>query len=187
MVSSTETVNEAVGAFHSVECLESAIDDLQDAGFNRSELSLLAHDKTVKGKLGHVYKKAEEAADDPEAPRIAWISGDSVEVGEAALVGAPLFIAALVAGGAVVVATGGALLPAIGAAVAAGGLAGTFGGLVAGEIGAEHAEHYEQQLERGGILLWVHLREPADGQKAVDILTKNKADHVRVHQIAASA
>ncbi|MCE2510417.1 MAG: hypothetical protein J4G10_05505 [Alphaproteobacteria bacterium] len=186
MVSLTETVSEAVGVFHSVECLESAIDELQNAGFNRSELSLLAHDKAVEEKLGHIYKKAEDAADDPEAPRMAWASRNSVDAGEAALVGAPFFIAALVAGGAVV-ATGGALLPAIGAAVAAGGLAGTFGGLVAGELGKEHAAHYEQQLERGGILLWVHLRKPEDGERVVDILQKNKADHVHVHQIAASA
>ena len=79
------------------------------------------------------------------------------------------------------------MLRAIGAAVATGGLAGTFGGLVAGEIGEEHAEHYEQQLERGGILLWVHLRRPEDGEKALDIMKANKADHARVHTIAASA
>jgi len=186
MTGSSEVVSEAIGVFHSVECLESAVEDLQDAGFNRSELSLLAHDEVVEKKFGHVYKKAEDAADDPEAPRTAWVSRDSVEVGEAALVGAPLFVAALVAGGAVV-ATGGALLPAAGAALAAGGLAGTFGGLVAGEIGQEHATHYEQQLARGGILLWVHLRSPKDEQKAITILKKNQADHGRVHEIAASA
>jgi len=186
MANTSDAVSEAVGVFHSIESLQSAVDDLQNAGFDRSELSLLAHDKAVEKKLGHVYSKAEDAEDDPHAPRAAWVSTETVEVEEAALVGAPLFVAALAAGGAVV-ATGGALLPAVGAALAAGGLAGTFGGLVAGEIGEEHARHLEQQLDRGGILLWVHLRSDGDAAKATGILEKNKADHVHVHEITARA
>lgn len=186
MTSATKTIREAVGVFHSTESLQSAVDALQSSGFDRAELSLLAKDSTVEKKLGHVYVKAEDAADDPTAPRASWVSIEAVEVEEAALVGAPLFIAAVAAGGAVV-ATGGALLPAFGAALAAGGLAGTFGGLLAGAIGEEYAHHLEQQLDRGGILLWVHLRSEGDEGKAIDILENNQADHVHVHEIAASA
>ncbi|MEW5703511.1 MAG: hypothetical protein AB1781_02850 [Pseudomonadota bacterium] len=186
MADSTATVREAVGIFHSAEDLESAVDEFRINGFDRSELSLLANDKIVQEKLGHVYTRVEQAEDDPEAPRAAWVSKEAVDVGGAAIIGAPLFIAALAASGAVV-ASGGALLPAIGAAVAAGGLAGTFGGLVAGELGEEHAARYEQQLDRGGILLWVHLRRPEEGEKALDILRRHQATHVHVHEIAASS
>lgn len=186
MTTFQKTVSEVVGVFHSVEDLEFAVDELQVSGFNVSELSLLAHDKVVEKKLGHHYTRAEKAEDDPEAPRAAWVSRRAVDVEEAAVIGAPFFVAAVAAAGAVV-ATAGALLPAIGAAIAAGGLAGTFGGLVAGEIGREHAEYYERQIERGGILLWIHLRTPADEKKASNILKRHNATDVHVHEVVASA
>ena len=47
------TVREAVGAFHSADGFQGAIDELLQSGFHRAELSLLASDHAVDEKLGH--------------------------------------------------------------------------------------------------------------------------------------
>ena len=65
-----KTVREAVGVFHDETALRDAADELMTAGFDRSDLSLLAGDHAVEQKLGHAYKKVEELEDDAEVPSV---------------------------------------------------------------------------------------------------------------------
>ena len=46
-----QTLREAVGVFDNPESLQEAIDDLMSSGFDRAELSLLASEEAVEGKL----------------------------------------------------------------------------------------------------------------------------------------
>ena len=64
-----ETVREAVGVFHDAESFQNAVEDLLKAGFDRSELSLLAGARAIEQKLGHAYQKIQELEDDPTVPR----------------------------------------------------------------------------------------------------------------------
>ena len=41
------TLREVVGVFHHERALETAIDELQECGFDRAEISLLASERTV--------------------------------------------------------------------------------------------------------------------------------------------
>lgn len=171
---------EAVGVFETADDLQNAIDDLLTNGFNRAELSLLASEEAVTKKLGHTYRKVSEMEDDPEAPRIAYVSTATIGDAEGALIGAPLYVAAILAA-AVVVVSGGGLAAAIAGAAVAGGAGAAIGAVLARLFGRQQAERIEQQLERGGLLLWVRTWDEEDEKRACAILAENGGKDVHVH------
>ncbi len=177
-----DTSREAVGVFHDIASFDAAIDALQSAGFDRAEISLLAEEKTVTEKLGHKYVRAEELEDDPKVPRAAYVGREGVAQGQAAIVGGLFMLGSLAATG-VVVASGGALAAVAVAALAGGGGAGLLGSVISSLLGKHHADHLESQLKKGGLLLWVGLRDEAHEKRAVEILSEHSADDVHVHDI----
>lgn len=179
-----ESIREAVGYFETVEDLEAAIDELESSGFNRAEISLLAAEHAVDEKLGHKYRKVSELEDDPAVPRTFYIPNESVGGAEGALISAPLYLAAVTAIGAIV-ASGGTLAAAISGAVAAGGAGGLIGTALAKLVGDHHARYLQQQLEHGGLLLWVRTWDARDEDQAVTILKKHSGHDVHVHGDAA--
>ena len=64
------TGTEAVAVFHEIHSFQAAIDDLLLAGFDHGDINVLAHEDTVKTKLGREYQSTAEFEDNPEAPRI---------------------------------------------------------------------------------------------------------------------
>jgi hypothetical protein len=174
---------EAVGIFHDAGALEAAIDELLSAGFDRADLSFLASEHTVEDKLGHRFERASALADDPAAPRMAYVSTEAIGGAEGALVGTLLYVGAAVASG-VVVASGGTLAAAIAAAAVAGGGGGLVGTLLAKRVGRHHADYLQEQLDRGGLLLWAHIPASVDEQRAVEILRTHSADFVHLHGTA---
>lgn len=175
---------EAVGVFDDVETLEAAIFDLQTHGFNRTELSLLAGEKTVEEKLGHRYQRSEELEDDPNVPTAAFIPSESLGDAEGALLGGFLYAVGVPAAAAVV-ATGGAVLAIIAAAVIGGGAGLGIGAILSGYLEKHHAEYIQNQIDRGGLLLWVHTPDKAHETRAVEILSKHSAHDVHVHDLPA--
>ena len=171
---------EAVAVFKSASDLQAAIDELLSNGFNRAELSLLAGEETVVKELGHAYRKATELEDDPGAPRVAYVSTETIGDAEGALIGAPLYIAALAATAAVVV-SGGGLAAAIAGATVAGGAGAAIGAIFAKIIGKQHADRIEEQLAHGGLLLWVRTWNTDDEKRACGILKKHSGSDVHVH------
>lgn len=180
-----EGAREAVGIFHDADIFQAAVDDLLSAGFHRAELSFLASEHAVEEKLGHRYRRSGALADDPAVPRIAYVSTEAVGDAEGALVGTLLFVGATVATGAVV-ASGGTLAAAIVAAAAAGGTGGLIGSILAKWVGNLHARYLHEQLEHGGLLLWVRTSTPADEQRALEILRRHAADCVHLRGTATA-
>jgi hypothetical protein len=180
-----EPVREVVGIFHHAEHLQAAVDELLSSGVDRAELSLLAGDRTVEQSLGHKYRKVSELADDPVIPRAAYVSTEALGWAEGGLIGGLLYVGAALAAGAVVV-SGGALAAAIAAAAVAGGGGALVGSLLARWVGHHHAHYLQEQLERGGLLLWVRAWNPDDEAKASRILRKHAGDNVHVHATALS-
>lgn len=148
----------------------------------RQELSVLADDKTIENKLGHIYKRVEEAEGDPAAPRTIFVPLESIGEAEGALIGTPLYIAALTATG-IVASSGGTLLGIIFAAITAGAAGTAIGSILASLIARHHADYIEKQIERGGLILWVHLRAPEMEERAKKILEKHSAHEVHIHEI----
>lgn len=183
-VTATELVREAVTAFDTLESLEAAVDELLSSGFDRAELSLIARDSVVVEKLGHIYRRAEEVENDPSVPRKAFVSEEAIGDAEGALVGALMYVPAVIAGGAIV-ASGGALIAALGAAGVAAAAGGTVGAMLAEWLGEDHADYIRRQLERGGLLLWVNLRDAAHEAAATAILKKHSKQPVHLHSLPA--
>jgi hypothetical protein len=48
-----------------------------------------------------------------------------------------------------------------------------------------HARRVQEQLARGGLLLWVNVRDAAQEKTAVETLTAHSAHDVHVHEIPA--
>ena len=182
MPGKSETRTEAVAVFNDAETLEAAVDELLSHGFNQAEISLMASERAVEGKLGHRYTKVEELEDDESLPRTAYVSTESRGDAEGALVGGLIYIGALAAAGATV-ASGGTLGAALAGAAALGGAGGLIGAALAKFVDDQHAVTLEEHLKHGGLLLWVRTRDSAHEKKAQDVLTKHAAHDVHLHQL----
>jgi hypothetical protein len=182
----TRTVREAVGVFDTPETLQDAIDDLMSSGFDRAELSLLAAERIVDEKLGHKYQKIAELEDDPIIPRCCYVSTESIGDAEGGLIGGLMYVGATAAAGAVVM-TGGTLALVIAAAALAGGVGGLFGSLLAKWVGDHHAHHLQEQLDHGGLLLWVRTWDAEREKRASEILSRHSGRDVHVHTLPVPA
>src|SRR5512134_1821642 len=93
----TTALREAVGVFHDWKSLQAAVDDLMAQGFDRSELSLLAGEKTVEKALGHAYQRVDELEDHPDVPRSAYMGRDSFTEAKAFTVSGVGYFGAMIA------------------------------------------------------------------------------------------
>lgn len=176
-------VRETVAVFKDVTELEAAIDELLESGFDRAEISLLASEKAVEDKLGHYYDKPTEIEDAPDAPRVAYVSKESLGAAEGALISGPMYVAAATSAG-LAIAAGGPLGVAVGAAAVGGGAAAMVGAILASFVSKKYARHIEEQLEHGGIVLWVNLRDAAHEERATEILSKYAVGDLHAHEVA---
>jgi hypothetical protein len=177
-----DMVREAVAVFDTADDLEQAIDKLQQSGFNRAEISLLADAHAVEQKLGHAYQRAADLEDDPNVPRTAFISTESIGDAEGGLIGGLMYVGAMIGAGAVV-ASGVALPAIIAGATLTGASGGLIGAALAGILDRHHAEFLEEQLKHGGLLLWVRTRDTDHEERATEILSRHSAHDVHVHSL----
>jgi hypothetical protein len=177
---------EAIAVFDDAQSFQGAIDDLLSSGFDIADINVLAHEDAVRTKLGRAYKSTTEFMDDPDAPRIGYVPAETIGDAEGAVIGAGIYVPAIV-GSLAVAATGGTLLGAFGVAAIAGGAGGLVGAALARFIGHEHAKHLDQHLHHGGLLLWVRTRDTQHSDTALDILRRHSAHDVHLHQLPERA
>ena len=176
------TSREVVGVFHSETALQSAADELLCAGFDRAACSLLADERAIDRKLGHSYERVAQLEDDPLVPRVAYIGSHSWETARALGIGTLAYVGAVVSAGAVV-ASGGTILAALLAVALAGGAGGAIGAALAKIVGQHHARHLTTQLERGGLLLWVAVKDERQEQIAKDMLQRHGGEDIHAHNL----
>jgi hypothetical protein len=163
----TETIREAVAVFAEPAALEEAVSELQSRGVDRADLSILA-----PASSGAARRSAVRSAGNDLAPREAVVSDTDLRQGRVLGTGLAATIAAFAAAG-ITVATGGVAAATVAAAAAAAGGAGLAGTLIGRELAAEHASGLDAQLAAGGVLLWVHIREPAVEQTVLAVLRRH--------------
>jgi hypothetical protein len=176
---SKTTVREAVAVFEDVSGLDAAVEELRQAGFEPGAISLLATEHAVQKKLGHRYQRVEELEDDPDAPRVTYRTPAALGESEDVLIGSLTYLPAVVAAG-TVVASAGIVAAAVTGTALAGALIGT---VLARWIDKHHAEHLQEQLDRGGLLLWVRTPDAAAERRALGILTRHSAHDVHIHEL----
>jgi hypothetical protein len=172
-------VTEAVAVFDEVSELDATVEDLEAAGFKRGDISLLATEHAVERKLGHQYERVEELEDDPAAPRVAYRTRASVGDSEDRIIGSLTYLPAVVAAG-TVVASAGVVAAAITGTAIAGALIGT---VLTRWLDKHHAEHLQEQLDRGGLLLWVRTPDEDAERRALEVLTQHSAHDVHIHRL----
>ncbi len=175
-----ENVREAVGVFGDMTSMRAAADELMISGFDRADLSLLKRQKEVEQRLGHSYDNVSELEDDPDVPTRAYIGTDSLTEAKAAIVGIPCFIGA-VATGATVTASGGSTLETVLWSGIMGIGGACVGGIFAGIVAHRQRDYLGEQLEHGGIVLWVRTVDIEHEKRACEILERADATDVHVH------
>jgi hypothetical protein len=180
---SSDTVCEAVAVFPNEATLQAAIDELLSAGFDHGDVSLMASEDTVEEHLGHRYRKVTELEDRREAPHVAYVSPETRGDAEGAVIGTLMYVGAGVLMGPAAAAGGG--LAALAAAAALGGGAGAaIGSILALYIDQKHADYIEEQVLRGGLVLWVRVCNGDAEKRALDILKRHSGKDVHVHRFA---
>ncbi|SFA71387.1 hypothetical protein SAMN05421688_0303 [Poseidonocella pacifica] len=173
-------IPEAVGVFDSFESLQAAFYDLRMVGFSRYDISLLAGEDALREKLGDAYWSASELEDNPKAPRAAFVSEEAMGELEGSIAGGFFFLGSYIAMAAML--TPASTLAASIAAIAIGGTPGAvIGTLLARRVGTHHKDYYATQIEHGGILLWVRVKDKEHEDLAVQILKGHSGRDVHVH------
>jgi hypothetical protein len=153
-------VREAVGSFPDREHFRNAVAALLVAGFDRSDLSVLAsHDSLAV------------AEDD---------AGTSKGILAAGLTDEIKYVAPLTVAG-IIVLSGGPIAIAIAALVGAGLGGAAFTKLFDDYTTAHHSEDFAAALKSGAALLWVRCGDPDHELVATRILEEAGGRHVHVH------
>jgi len=175
-------VRETVGVFGDEETLETAVDELNVAGFREAAISVLATSGKTKGGLSRIFHSVTEIEDSGDAPQTEFVSSDSRVEGTAALIGVPLYIGGA-AGVWAVSAAGGSLAFALASAVALGGIGAGIGAILALAIHSRHVKRIREQLKLGGLVLWVNTPNAESERRATQILKNLGARDVHVHEV----
>jgi len=173
-------LREAVGVFHKVEDLQAAIDELLSSGFDRADLSLLVSEQVINAKLGGLPFRNADFEDDASIPRGVYVSPEAMGAAEGGLVGGLAYVGGVATAGLIALA-GGPFTAVVLGAVLAGAAGGLLGTGLAELVGQRRVAYFQEQLDHGGLLLWVRTWDKPDEQRAVEILTHHAAGDVHVH------
>jgi hypothetical protein len=164
---------EVVAVFDDTDTIERAVFGLETKGFDRAAFSVLADEATVERTLGHRYRRVAEMEDDPAAPRETFFSRVSRVEAEYGLA------VAFASVGVVALAGIAGTLPVLATASGAAALGAVLGRM----MHRHHAERVREQIARGGLLLWVAVRDAAQEKTALDTLSAHSAHDVHVHEM----
>jgi hypothetical protein len=180
-VQSAAPAREVVGVLADAAALEGAIVELLAFGFEEAQITLLAGEKAIVEKLGHRYKRVEELEDDPKVPRILYRAFDTRKT---AILGSLAAIGAIATAGAIF-AGGGALAATLGSGLIGAEVGGFLGGVLGDFVDDQHARYLKNQLDHGGLLLFVRARDEAEEKAAKEILTNHSGRDVHAHAAPA--
>jgi hypothetical protein len=112
------------------------------------------------------------------------VPSEAIGGAEVAVIGALIYVGATAAAGAVVV-LGGTLAAGIASVAMTGGVDALIGTILAKWIGDHHANYLQEQMDHGGLLLWVRTWGVEDERRAVQILRSHSGRDVHVRAIPA--
>lgn len=179
----TARVREVVGTVHNLELLESMVVALSAAGFDKSDIDLMASREAVLEKLPAIYADPISLAEIPDLPRRELVTRDEGTTVTGLVFGTLMSLAAL--GAALPVVASGGALAAVLAATAVGGAAGAGIARVVRKVilGGVGAEALERDIRGGGLVVFVRARDAAAEERAQEIMRKAGALNVHIHEI----
>jgi hypothetical protein len=172
-----------VALFDDYVDLVAAIEELELAGFDRSQISLMRSCAAAEQRLGRPIGHVRELEDEPTLPLGGWFDQHELNEGKAALAAGFAYVGSLVAIAATV-AEDSALVTVLAAGAAGGGLAGAGGLRLTRLIGRRRIRELQEQLARGGILVWAETRSLEQERIAVATLARHATRDVHLHDRA---
>jgi hypothetical protein len=148
---------------------ENIVQDLQNAGFPVSDISVLYPETGGRRDVGHVVatKAPEGIATGATTGGVAGgVLGLLAGIGAVAIPGLGAFIAA------------GPLMAALSGAAAGAATGGIVGGLIGLGIPEVEARHYESRLKTGNYLVSVHTDDNDDEDRAEKVFEANGGEDV---------
>ncbi len=174
---------EAVGVFMNIDDLQAAVRDLEGTAFPRQDISVMGTREELMEVFGNKTVDPHVAMESDATPRDVLPRPEEKTIGTAAMVGIPAYVGAMgaaLAGGAVA-------FPGLIAAAVIGGLGGgTLGAILVKLMGDRDVRHYEEQIERGGLLLWVRTPDREREEIAIRIMRARNGREVHIHDISSS-
>jgi hypothetical protein len=181
---SEDTRREVGAVFQSSEAFADAVFGLEAAGFDRAELSALGAEEPLQACLKAAECAKERAADSAYSKHDAVVLDDDTQQQRVLFTSLTATVAALLASGVALAATGGMAAPAIAAAFGAGSGAGGVVQFLSGRADQIRAERIAEQVRQGGIVLWARVNSPENEEQAISILRKHGAGSVDAHDLA---
>ena len=176
---------EAVAVFDDQKELQDSVDELQSVGFNRADFSVLTAWSHLEKTLGHKLDTVEDALNNPNVPRSIQVSTRSLGTAQGVLIFLPLYVGSLCGIG--FAASGGAGLVATSLAAMAGGLIGAALGIApALLIKRRYRRRIEDQIDHGGLVLWVAADDRDRAERAKKVLKSHHAQEVRLQSAVAA-
>jgi hypothetical protein len=173
-------IPEAVGVFDDFKSMQAAMYDLMIAGFSRYDISVLGSEEAVREKLGSAFWQSKDLEDNPDAPRAAFVSEEAMGEMEGAIVGGFLFLGSWIAMMALL-GPASTLAASVGVAAIGGVPGAVIGTLLARRADKGHRDYYRQQIENGGILIWVRTVDAQKEKLATEIMKRHSGRDVHVH------
>jgi len=165
---------QVVGLFSSMSDAQAALQDLRNAGFNDSDISLVARNNegTTTNTSGDGNTRAGEDAafGATSGGLMGGLGGLLVGLGALAIPGIGPVIA------------GGSLAAALGSAAVGAGVGAASGGLIGALVGAgipdEDANVYAEGVRRGGALVTVQASDSTMASQAADIMDRHNVQDI---------
>lgn len=175
-------IREAVGVFSDIGAVHDCIEELQINGFDRSDITMLSRTEVVGSKSTRPIVDTLQTEDSPTAVRGPVIEPETLGDAQGIILGASIYI--LILCGAGISAALGLSLPLLLLFSGTAGIIGIGIGIICVQfVRGRQNGYYRQQLDHGGIPIWVHTQDSARERQAIKTLTQNRARDVHLHDI----
>ncbi|WP_169569047.1 hypothetical protein [Sneathiella limimaris] len=175
-------IREAVGVFTDISSFYECIDQLQQEGFDRSEISLLNYHDLQSRSRRRDQIDTRETEDDPKVKRNAFIDPQSLGDAQGAIIGLPTYVLTM-AGLAIGISLEFSMMNTI--------LSSGIGGLVGFLLGMQGSiwlksrskVDLDEQINHGGIPVWIRIHNVKQERQALSILSDSHAEDIHVHDL----
>ncbi len=171
---------EVVGLFTNMQEVQDTIRDLEGTAFPRQDISVMGRRRELEKVFGSRTVDPEIAMNNASTPRQAPARPEEKTIGTAAMIGGSAYIGAMAAA----LAAGAVTFPALVGAAAIGGLGGgSLGAFLTRLMGDRYNRHVGEQIEKGGLLLWVRTPDSEKEEIAKQIMVSRGGYDVHIHAV----
>ena len=171
-------IREVVALFDDEEELMNTIDELEGKGFDRSEISIMPPMGEVEQVLGHQVDDIYAASNDPNTPRSFPLDYASWGDAQGVLMAVP-FLAGAIAVTIFGATSGMSVMTTFLMAIFTGSIGTIFGFIIMMLLKKRHKFEISDQISRGGLTMWVHVRDNSRARRAIRIFNRHHAHDVR--------